>query len=72
MIEQIDGPGGDNADNGSPRGSEADAMSSNAGGSEASESEAEEELALMFNIKLDRNEPTGTKLSKRATMCVHI
>lgn len=47
-------------------------MSSNAGGSEASESEAEEEPALLFNIKLERPEPHGTSISKRAVLCINI
>jgi|TARA_B110000503_G_scaffold113378_1_gene170177 hypothetical protein len=26
----------------------------------------------LFNIKLDRPEPSGTKLSKKAALCIHI
>lgn len=48
----------------------ASALSSR--GAEQSESEDDEEAALLFNIKLDRAEPPGTSIGKKSNLCVHI
>lgn len=41
-------------------------------GEEASESEDDEAAPLIFNIVLDRAEPTGTAIAKKSNLCVHI
>lgn len=74
MIESVDpNNGNENPDAAHEDNSDKLSRASSRGGHDVSESEDEEgEAALIFNIKLDRAEPAGTALSKKANLCVHI